>query len=395
MLHRRLVQIILLCGVAIIAATMVVSWSELVEQGRQVLQVLHTSKPLLDRLDRVVDPCPALLPSFTFPIPVDHRRFHGKRNSSQPCRFVVVTTVTGAYDKVDLSFPQTSGPNLCFFIFFDEASARASVPEAELENACFLSKSTEVSSCVLPRLGEWHVVILSDSMISSIPPPFARTRRSRLMKMLSHRAFSSAEFLLYVDGKLIINDVTPETVEAFVLRALRPPGGRVAWASPLHPERQTIYEEALQVCVYNLTDDTGVDRMLSYHAKGYPLQAPPYLIEGTWHYRDLRAPESSLIGCAWMKEFLSWNATRDQLTFNFAVWEANLSFYAVHQRPGLFHGSGGHSGGRETIAKPRRCAELVPLVDPRCGGVGQRRCCSSCDHLFGRQPTQLDWQWLV
>ena len=217
MLHRRLVQIILLCGVAIIAATMVVSWSELVEQGRQVLQVLHTSEPLLDRLDRVVDPCPALLPSFTFPIPVDHRRFHGKRNSSQPCRFVVVTTVTGAYDKVDLSFPQTSGPNLCFFIFFDEASARASVPEAELENACFLSKSTEVSSCVLPRLGEWHVVILSDSMISSIPPPFARTRRSRLMKMLSHRAFSSAEFLLYVDGKLIINDVTPETVEAFVL----------------------------------------------------------------------------------------------------------------------------------------------------------------------------------
>ena len=94
--------------------------------------------------------------------------------------------------------------------------------------------------------------------------------------------------------------------------------------------------------------------MLSYHAKGYPLQPPPYLIEGwtcaslltpiwehkppsrahccnascldlhccsfeqkemnpelgTWHYRDLRAPESSLIGCAWMKEFLSWNVSR-------------------------------------------------------------------------------------
>jgi len=172
---------------------------------------------IADRLDRVVDPCPALLPSFTFPIPVDHRRFHGKRNSSQPCRFVVVTTVTGAYDKVNLSFPRASGPNLCFFIFFDEASARASVPEAELENACFLSRSSEVSPCVLPRLGEWHVVILSDSMMSSIPSPFALTRRSRLMKMLSHRAFSSAEFLLYVDGKLIIDDVTPETVEAFVL----------------------------------------------------------------------------------------------------------------------------------------------------------------------------------
>ena len=100
--------------------------------------------------------------------------------------------------------------------------------------------------------------------------------------------------------------------------------------------------------------------MLSYHAEGYPLKAPPYLIEGwtcaslllpmwecrhkspswtpakpavtscldlhccsstlklremnselgTWQYRDLRAPESSLTGCAWMKEFLSWNATR-------------------------------------------------------------------------------------
>ena len=153
MLHRRLVQIILLCGVAIVAATMVVSWSELLEQGLQVMQVMHTPEPLLDRLDRVVDPCPALLPSFTFPIPVDHRRFHGKRNSSQPCRFVVVTTVTGAYDKVDLSFPQTSGPNLCFFIFFDEASARASVPEAELENACFLSKPPEVSHCVPAAAG--------------------------------------------------------------------------------------------------------------------------------------------------------------------------------------------------------------------------------------------------
>ncbi|CAE7908022.1 unnamed protein product [Symbiodinium sp. KB8] len=66
-------------------------------------------------------------------------------------------------------------------------------------------------------------------------------------------------------------------------------------------------------CVYNLADDTSVDQMLSYHAEGYPLKAPPYLIEGTWQYRDLRAPESSLTGCAWMKEFLSWNATRDAI----------------------------------------------------------------------------------
>ena len=39
-------------------------------------------------------------------------------------------------------------------------------------------------------------------------------------------------------------------------------------------------------------------------------------------------------------EDLPTRTARDQLTFNFAVWEANLSFYAVHQRPGLFHGSG-------------------------------------------------------
>ena len=41
--------------------------------------------------------------------------------------------------------------------------------------------------------------------------------------------------------------------------------------------------------VYNLTDDTGVDQMLSYHAKGYPLQAPPYLIEG-WTCAPLLLP---------------------------------------------------------------------------------------------------------
>ena len=152
-------------------------------------------------------------------------------------------------------------------------------------------------------------------------------------------------------------------VETFISGTIEPDGKRVPCAAPLHPERLTVYEEALEVCMLRLASDEVVDQMKHYWLKGYPILAPPVLVDGTWHVRDLRAPESSQIGCAWRQEFLSWNTVRDQLSFNFALWEANLtahwfaassSIKMVEVKP--------HSSGREPIRQATRCKELLELT---------------------------------
>ena len=87
-------------------------------------------------------------------------------------------------------------------------------------------------------------------------------------------------------------------VETFISGTIEPDGKRVPWSAPLHPERLTVYEEALEVCMLRLAGDEVVDQMKHYWLKGYPILAPPVLVDGTWHVRDLRALESSQIGCA-------------------------------------------------------------------------------------------------
>ena len=332
-------------------------------------QQVVRSIPELDKA-RAADACPTLLPSFAFQAAVDDPRFHD-HDQSQPCRIAVVKTVTGGFDQFNFSRPVASSSSLCFFAFLDEQTARVSIPEHLLNDTCF-----KRPDCILPKIGQWRVVIITANMTSSLPTVFKKTRASRLMKMLSHRAFSTADFILFLDGKLHMRNVTAQAVEAFVLQNIAPDGGRAAWVSPLHPERRTVYEEGLEVCMLHLASDECVDQMEHYRAKGYPILAPPFLIEGQWHIRDLKAPASSQIGCAWMREYLSWNTYRDQLSFNFAVWAANLSAHWIPASVEInIVDSRVHSHGREPVPKPTRCRELLELT-PLFG------CTSSWDVVF-------------
>ena len=82
-------------------------------------------------------------------------------------------------------------------------------------------------------------------------------------------------------------------------------------------------KKAYKTCLMALSGDGGVQQMHHYYADGFPTIPSyyPYLFEGCWHIRDLKRVESSLMGCAWMAEYLRWDQPRDQLSFNYAMWK--------------------------------------------------------------------------
>eukprot|EP00322_Chrysochromulina_rotalis_P001654 CAMPEP_0115836500 /NCGR_PEP_ID=MMETSP0287-20121206/4738_1 /TAXON_ID=412157 /ORGANISM="Chrysochromulina rotalis, Strain UIO044" /LENGTH=546 /DNA_ID=CAMNT_0003289983 /DNA_START=59 /DNA_END=1699 /DNA_ORIENTATION=- len=106
----------------------------------------------------------------------------------------------------------------------------------------------------------------------------------------------------------------------------------IAWVSPVHPLRSTLSEEAF--CVYLL----GIapleilrDQLGSYLENGYPMSKSadlggPGLLEGEWHFRDLRLPTSMAIGNTWFEEFSKWLHVhpRDQISANYATWKGGM-----------------------------------------------------------------------
>ena len=281
-----------------------------------------------------------VVPLFTFPTPLDDPKFH----EGQRCVTVVANVILGGYDDFPFGIPEAWNSNgneisyassygMCWFLFLDWNSSNKIIP-LEYRNATIeVCPSCNIS---ITKVRAWNVVVIPREMM----PLKTVGRNSRLFKMLLHRAFTTAEVLVYMDGNFHLNPHSEQVLKdsfgrnssqierqfmKFVNESMSPGpnGAQPAWAAPKHPQRCTPYQEGLSTCVMGLSGDSGVQQMHHYYADGFPtIQSYyPYLLEGCWHIRDLQRVESSLMGCAWMAEYLRWDQPRDQLSFNYAMWK--------------------------------------------------------------------------
>ena len=280
-----------------------------------------------------------VVPLFTFPTPLDDPKFH----DGEKCVTVVANVILGGYDDFPFGIPGTWNSNgseisyassygMCWFLFLDWNSSNKIVP-LEYRNATIeVCPSCNIS---ITKVRAWNVVVIPRKMM----PLKTVAQNSRLFKMLLHRAFTSAEILVYMDGnfhlnrneKVFKNSLGRKSSQIerqfmkFVNKSMRPDpnAAQPVWASPKHPQRCTPYQEGWTTCVRGLSGDPGVQQMHHYYADGFPTIPSyyPYLVEGCWHIRDLKRVESSLMGCAWMAEYLRWDQPRDQLSFNYAMWK--------------------------------------------------------------------------
>ena len=268
------------------------------------------------------DYCYHLSPKFSFSPPLDDPLRHGSR-----CDAVIITAVFGTVDSLAeykednlRSFEVEHSVTSCWFAFMDSAAIAR------------LPKISQRSDCQLYRHNIWTVIHITEDMLPH--PPHKHGLNSRVPKMLAHRLFRTASYLLYHDAQLRLKDA----VNAWSLIIANIIDTRAAWSSPRNPIRTSFFEEARCIHKLGLAPDVIFDQMefyweaaLARHANNDPTVA---LIEGEWHVRDLHHPASSQISCRWYEEFTRWTHERDQLSFNYALWSVIDSSTTM---PSLFH----------------------------------------------------------
>ena len=255
--------------------------------------------------------CSHLAPEFVFDPPLDDP----SRHNGLGCDLVVVTSLFGStrdtlhiiYQENLRAFEAKYGLHSCWFAFVDAASLR------RLENQ---GKLVSQKNSDLMSFSAWSIVYVSPEMMPSSST--TSVLASRLPKMLGHRAFATAAYMLYLDAKLSIDEGVD--VWRLVLHNVEKPA---AWYSPRHSKRTSPYAEARCVHILGLASDEVVYQMRQYYQEGLPYTSSEdwgKLIEGEWHLRNLHDSRSSEIGCKWYEEFEKWGQPRDQVSFNYVLW---------------------------------------------------------------------------
>ena len=155
--------------------------------------------------EQLLKKCSNLVPEFVFPTALDDPKFHQFQ-----CKTVVVSVVLGDYDSFPFSIPKNSDVSIygiCWFVFMDWRSA-VLVPEERRVSAVDLCPSCNVT---MTKVNAWNVVFIPDAMM----PLKSIGRNSRLFKMLIHRAFTHAEFLVYVDANMNLNPLSEKLISRY------------------------------------------------------------------------------------------------------------------------------------------------------------------------------------
>ena len=239
---------------------------------------------------------------------------------SSECSLVVVTAVFGRKDKLQQPagvWPSVSG---CFFAFVDDESASFLLQTAPPSVAREGALSDE-------RIGAWRLLKLPLTQSPYVSP----RRASRVPKLLTFRFFPSAEYSVWLDGKLKLL-VDPHTL---VRRFLSSPHAAIALPRNLRRDhideemawiRSTLAEEPEKLVA---SDARAVEAQWRYYEAEQRNASSTWMArtacaEGAMIVTNLRSPLAKCVLCAWYNEWHRFGE-RDQLSLSYVLHSMGLS----------------------------------------------------------------------
>ena len=156
----------------------------------------------------------------------------------------------------------------------------------------------------------WDIRMVRDSSLSN-------TKFARKIKILHHAFLFGFDLSIWIDSNIrIISDLN-----VFVQRF-----HRMDMTTLVHPDRKCIYEEAMACIRMGKGLRNVIEKQMSlYHQVGYPIN------NGLIASRILIRPFNSKIEylmTKWWDQVLK-HSQRDQLSFNFVVWETPLDISLI------------------------------------------------------------------
>jgi len=139
-------------------------------------------------------------------------------------------------------------------------------------------------------------------------------KSSRLPKMLPHKYLPEYDIWVWVDGRVVINDIR-EFNEAVV--------ACTGLSLPAHPHRDCVYDEA-EYCVKQHLGNTQklAFQVIKYKMENYPFHNGLYMCGFIIRKNN---KEVRTFNRAWWAEYCEVSE-RDQLSFPYVIWKTKFSF---------------------------------------------------------------------
>ena len=196
-------------------------------------------------------------------------------------KFVVYTAIIGAYDEV--MQPLVIDDDFDYILFSD----------------CINEK----------KVGAWEIRPIDYT--NSV-----QTKIARYVKTHPHTLLPEYECALWIDASVVVKS------DYIYKRSKELYAGNVSIASLMHPDRDCIYDEAVAVVMYGFETESMVLKWLNVlHNDHYPEHNG--LCETRILYR-LQSEAVSRFNEQWWR-CIDGYSRRDQLSFNYVLWNTNLS----------------------------------------------------------------------
>lgn len=216
----------------------------------------------------------------------------------EQCQGVVVASaIFGNYDILQQpkNISEAAKDNVCFYMFVDEET------EAYMKNSSALDDRKKV--------GLWRIVV-----VRNLPYVDAR-RNGKVPKLLLHRIFPSAQFSIWIDGKLELVVDPYQILERFLWRK------NATFAISRHYRRFDVFVEAEANKAAAKYDNASIDFQIDFYRREgltpyseAKLPITSDVPEGCVIIRE-HIPITNLFTCLWFNEVDRFTA-RDQLSFS-------------------------------------------------------------------------------
>ncbi|KAG9442372.1 hypothetical protein H6P81_018226 [Aristolochia fimbriata] len=232
-------------------------------------------------------------------------------NYVKRCKFVVASGIFDGYDTPHqpANISLRSRKLFCFLMVVDEKSLEF------IRNNVTVKEDSKGGQWV----GIWRVVLLRN-------PPFDEPRRNgKVPKILTHRLLPSAQYSIWIDGKmeLIVDPLL--ILERYLWR------GKHTFAIARHKHHRSIYEEADAI----KRRKRYARPLIDFHMKIYLYEGmepwsstmkktPSDVPEGAVIIREHTAL-NNLFSCLWFNE-VNLLTPRDQLSFGYVVYRLGEAF---------------------------------------------------------------------